>query len=451
MQYDIARVGETAYPVFFTTHAQTGAMVAPSTAFEITDGDSDIRVYKDNSATQRTSGAGFTMVSPFDAIVGLHLVTFDLSDNTDAGFWAVGSRYTVVLTADETVDGLSVLGTVIGRFRIMAAENTAGEPVVDVKRISGDATAADNAEAFFDGTGYAGTGNVIPSVTTVTGNVNGSVASVTGAVGSVTGAVGSVTGAVGSVAAGGITAASFGAAAIDAAAIAPNAIGASELAADAVAEIADAVWDEAASGHLVAGSFGVQCGTDIDDILVDTGTTLQAEVDGIQADTEDIQARLPTALVSGRIDASVGEMAAAVVTAGVVAAGAIDADALAADAVAEIADGVWDEALSGHTTAGTAGEAMNTLGSGTINNAAAQKIADTLLNRSLASARASGVGDAQLTRSLIGALAKLVNRVDVNDTRTTLRIYDETDATVAWTQTITTDPNASPINSVDTA
>lgn len=47
--------------------------------------------------------------------------------------------------------------------------------------------------------GVTHTGAVIPSVTTVTGNVNGSVASVTGAVGSVTGAVGSVTGAVGSV------------------------------------------------------------------------------------------------------------------------------------------------------------------------------------------------------------------------------------------------------------
>lgn len=66
----------------------------------------------------------------------------------------------------------------------------------DVLRLSGDATAADNAESFFDGTGYAGTNNVIPSVTTVTGNVNGNVA---GSVGSVTGAVGSVTGAVGSV------------------------------------------------------------------------------------------------------------------------------------------------------------------------------------------------------------------------------------------------------------
>lgn len=42
---------------------------------------------------------------------------------------------------------------------------TAGTPDVNVRLISGDATAADNAEAFFDGTGYAGTGNVIPTVT----------------------------------------------------------------------------------------------------------------------------------------------------------------------------------------------------------------------------------------------------------------------------------------------
>jgi hypothetical protein len=38
----------------------------------------------------------------------------------------------------------------------------------NVAQISGDSVAADNAEAFFDGTGYAGTGNVIPTVTTLT-------------------------------------------------------------------------------------------------------------------------------------------------------------------------------------------------------------------------------------------------------------------------------------------
>ena len=82
------------------------------------------------------------------------------------------------------------------------------------------------------------TSAVVPSVTTVTGNVNGSVGSVTGAVGSVTGNVGgNVTGSVGSVATGGIAAASFAAGAIDAAAIAANAIGASELASDVITDI----------------------------------------------------------------------------------------------------------------------------------------------------------------------------------------------------------------------
>ena len=84
--------------------------------------------------------------------------------------------------------------------------------------------------------------------------------------------------------------------------------------------------------------------TDTAAILVDTGTTL----DG----------RIPAALVSGRMDASVGAMAAGVVTATAVATGAIDADALAADAVAEIADGVWDEDATGHQTTGTFGQAI---------------------------------------------------------------------------------------------
>jgi hypothetical protein len=127
------------------------------------------------------------------------------------------------------------------------------------------------------------------------------VASVTGAVGSVTGNVGgNVTGSVGSVATGGIAAASFAAGAIDAAAIAANAIGASELAADAVAEIADAVWDEAQSGHTTAGTFGKY---------------LDTEVSGVGGGSA------PTA--------------------------------------AEVADAVWDEALSGHATAGSAGAGLS--------------------------------------------------------------------------------------------
>lgn len=89
---------------------------------------------------------------------------------------------------------------------------------------------------------------------------------------------------------------------------------------------------------------GSQAGKILSDILTDTGTTLQAELDGIQADTEDIQSRLPAALVSGRIDVSVGAMAANVIT----------ASALQTDAVSEIADGILSRNAS--NVEGTAGE-----------------------------------------------------------------------------------------------
>lgn len=59
------------------------------------------------------------------------------------------------------------------------------------------------------------------------------------------------------------------------------------------AEVADAVWDEAQADHVGVGTFGIVA-SEIADILVDTGTTLQAELDGIQADTEDIQSKIGT-------------------------------------------------------------------------------------------------------------------------------------------------------------
>jgi len=120
-----------------------------------------------------------------------------------------------------------------------------------------------------------------------------------------------------------ITAAAIATGAIDADAIAADAITAAKVAADVHAEAADAVWDEAAAGHVAAGSFGEQCGTDIDAILVDTGTTLQGEVDGIQADTEDIQSRLPATLDGGNMRSQVKDIDAGVVD--VVAAPTLDA------------------------------------------------------------------------------------------------------------------------------
>lgn len=83
-----------------------------------------------------------------------------------------------------------------------------------------------------------------------------------------------------------------------------------------------------------------------------SGTTVKTATD-VETDTQDIQSRLPAALVSGRIDSSVGAMAANTLT----------ASALAADAVAEVADGVWDEAIAGHLSAGSTGAALNAAGS----------------------------------------------------------------------------------------
>jgi hypothetical protein len=167
----------------FSTHAAAGANVAPNSAFEA----ADIRIYKATdgaalSATQRSSANGITMTSPFDSLTGVHTVDIDLTDNTDAGFYAAGCYYEVWLCPDETVDSQTITGVLLGYFEIgvptanvtqllgtaWLTPGTSGTPDVNVKLISGDATAADNAEAFFDGTGYAGTNNVIPTVTTLT-------------------------------------------------------------------------------------------------------------------------------------------------------------------------------------------------------------------------------------------------------------------------------------------
>jgi hypothetical protein len=146
------------------------------------------------------------------------------------------------------------------------------------------------------------------------------------------------------------------------------------------ADAADSVWDEAVVGHVAGGSFGAEVqakaepgdqmdlvadavdatsvATDAIDadalaadavVEIQSGLATAAALAAVQADTDDIQTRLPAALVGGRMDVDVGAMQAGVVTAAVIATDAIDADALAADAVAEIVEGVWDEVLTGAT------------------------------------------------------------------------------------------------------
>lgn len=151
-------------------------------------------------------------------------------------------------------------------------------------------------------------GNVTGSVASVSGNVSGSVGSVVGAVGSVTGAVGSVTGAVGSVTGN----------------VGGNVTGS-------------------------VGSLGTQAKLDVnaevDIAITDAALATAANLAAVQADTDDIQTRLPAALVSGRMDANVSLMEANTVT----------ASALATDAVTEITDGILAAALTeSYSTVGAA-------------------------------------------------------------------------------------------------
>jgi hypothetical protein len=127
-----------------------------------------LEIYEDGSATQITTAE--TLDNDFDSITGYHQVAIDLND---AGF-ETGKTYTVILTGG-TVGSLNVAGRIVGVFsvgRYADIDATAGVVNANITQISGDSTAADNAEAFYDGTGYAGTGNTIPTVTTVTDGVN---------------------------------------------------------------------------------------------------------------------------------------------------------------------------------------------------------------------------------------------------------------------------------------
>jgi len=85
---------------FYASNAAGGASAARTTA-------GTYRVYKNISTTERTSSAGITDFSGFDSVTGLNAVTIDLSNNTDAGFYAAGNDYVVVLVG-AVVDSQTV-------------------------------------------------------------------------------------------------------------------------------------------------------------------------------------------------------------------------------------------------------------------------------------------------------------------------------------------------------
>lgn len=99
----------------WSTNGQDGSSITRAT-------NGTIRIYKNDSTTERSSSAGITDTEDFDTLTGVHHCKIDLSDNTDAGFYVAGSTYFVVLAA-ATIDTKTV-NAVLAQFTIgMRPEN----------------------------------------------------------------------------------------------------------------------------------------------------------------------------------------------------------------------------------------------------------------------------------------------------------------------------------------
>lgn len=116
----------------------TGASIT-LTGFAVTD----VEIYKGVSMTQRASDSGVVLTDTdgidLDTITGIHGFSIDTADNADAGFYAVGSFYTVIVSA-VTIDAQTV-NFVAGSFRLTPIEGIAGHPKVDVGGWLGTAAA----------------------------------------------------------------------------------------------------------------------------------------------------------------------------------------------------------------------------------------------------------------------------------------------------------------------
>lgn len=202
-------LGDTYYFLFTTRQFSTGA---PFTLA----GTPAISAYEENNLVQLTTPASVT--ADYDGVTGLNEAAIVCT--TGNGF-EVGKYYSVIIDTG-TVDSVSAVGEVIGHFRVVAAENNAGEKVTDVASVAGTAQTANDNGADINailldtaeiGTAGAGLTNIgtIATVTTLTN--------------------------LPAITANWLTAAGINADAITSAKIADDAIGADQLAASAVTQI----------------------------------------------------------------------------------------------------------------------------------------------------------------------------------------------------------------------
>lgn len=88
----------------------TGASITRAT-------NGSVRIYKNNGTTERASGAGITDTEDFDAVTGIHDLSIDTSDNTDAGFYVSGAEYQVVLVG-AVIGSITPVNAVLAHFSL---------------------------------------------------------------------------------------------------------------------------------------------------------------------------------------------------------------------------------------------------------------------------------------------------------------------------------------------
>jgi len=278
--------GQTVYVPFHTFSSDDPSASMTITGLAVTD----IEIYKNGGTTQRASDSGYALLDTdgidFDGITGLHGISIDTSDNSDAGFYAAGNDYWVAISS-ITLDGATInFWAAIfsidnrGLLRPTTAQRTldvsaTGEAGLDFDNIN-DATGA-----------HTLTNITIPTCTTNTdmrGTDNAALASVVGALADAA-AAGEVTEAdtlmqyikqlinilIGTPGIGtfpaeaapgdGVSLAEvIRAIHADVTGLNGDAMrgtdGANTTTPPTAAAIADQVWDEAKSGHVGAGSFG---------------------------------------------------------------------------------------------------------------------------------------------------------------------------------------------------
>lgn len=519
---------------------------------------SDILIYKNGSTTQRSSTAGFTLLDTdgidFDALTGVNGVSIDLSDNTDAGFYAVGSWYTVIL-GPVTIDTQTVYVN-LATFRIVAAEAITGKPKVDVDGWLGTAAATPTVAGVpeVDLTHVAGattnvaalatnvdailtdTADMQPKLGTPAGaSVSADIAAVTSTLGTpndvdiatdIADAQAGITTLLGRVGPTDLSNILSSLGVVQTALIVQQGTAQAGAAGTLTLESGASATNDQYNGDILIITDGTGFGQArlISDYV---GATKVASVSPNWTETPDntsVYVVAPFAvMLAPDIRAAVGLASANLDTQLTAIDDYIDTEVAAIKAktdnlpaspaatgdipsAATIADAVWDEALSGHTTAGTGGKALSDIDThtDTETGAAAIRAAVGLASANLDTQLAAIVADTnevqaeladggrtdllidaikaktdnipaspaavsdiptatenadallkrdwtsvtgEAARSVLNALRALRNRVAISSG--TVTVYEEDDTTSAWTAAATTDASADPITEVD--